>query len=244
MVEVRGFCIDRWEASMVDKATREPLSPYYPPQPRMLREVFRAWELERHLMGDESARAMPLPAVSDWQRTHSFEAMAVSRPGKVPQAFVSYPLAERACQNAGKRLCTHEEWQLACRGRRGTKFPYGAEFDRSKCNVWGHVHPAYVLHQNSSVGHRDPRLNLLAEGGTRALLRRTGATPTCASTWDGGASYDMVGNVDEWVADEHGKFVGGFYARSTSKGCESQVTNHAHGYYDYSTGVRCCKTVE
>src|SRR5512133_403432 len=35
MVRVGGFCIDRWEIATVDRDTREPLSPYYPPHPRL-----------------------------------------------------------------------------------------------------------------------------------------------------------------------------------------------------------------
>jgi formylglycine-generating enzyme required for sulfatase activity len=54
--------------------------------------------------------------------------------------------------------------------------------------------------------------------------------------------FDMVGNVDEWVDDETGRFAGGFYARATNSGCESQVASHSPLYYDYSIGVRCCKT--
>lgn len=241
MVRVDRYCIDRWEASMVDKTTRRPLSPYYPPQPKLLREVYRAWQFEAELMGDEAARLMPLPDIPDWQKHENFAPMAVSKPGAVPQAYVSQYLAREACENAGKRLCTYDEWVHACRGAQNTPFPYGTTFDRAACNVWGYVHPAFVLHENSSIGHRDPRLNLVTYDGEHSLLRRTGATPTCASRWGADAIYDMVGNLDEWVEGEKPRFVGGFYARPTSKGCESSVTNHAAIYSDYSTGTRCCK---
>jgi formylglycine-generating enzyme required for sulfatase activity len=103
------------------------------------------------------------------------------------------------------------------------------------------VHPGVALHQGASFGHRDPRLNLVEEGGDKPLLRLTGETRSCASRWGSDAIYDMVGNVDEWVDGDHPEFVGGFYARSTKNGCESRVTNHAPMYYDYSLGVRCCR---
>ena len=35
-------------------------------------------------------------------------------------------------------------------------------------------------------------------------------------------------------------FVGGFYSRSTTNGCEARVDSHAAAYYDYSLGTRCC----
>lgn len=240
MVQVEGYCVDRWEASMVDRTTGEPLSPYYPPSPRQLSEVWEAWEIDRASFGTEAARAMPLPELGAWQRTHPFDAKAQSRKGLVPQAYVSYPIAKRACENAGKRLCTREEWVTACKGRAKTKFPYGETFERTKCNVYGYIHPGVALHQNASFGHRDPRLNLVQDG-SEPLLKVTGAMSGCASRWDDDAVYDMVGNVDEWVDGDKPEFVGGFYARSTTGGCESRVTNHAPIYYDYSLGVRCCK---
>jgi sulfatase modifying factor 1 len=132
MVRVHGFCIDRWEATMVDAATAEPLSPYYPPEPRLLREVWQAWDVDRVQFGTEGARAMPIPEISEWERSHSFHARAISVPSAVPQAYVAYPVAKRACEAAGKRLCTEDEWVTACKGDKGAKFPYGDSFDRSR----------------------------------------------------------------------------------------------------------------
>ena len=69
--------------------------------------------------------------------------------------------------------------------------------------------------------------------------RASGSQPRCKSAF---GVYDMVGNIDEWVDGEKAPaFVGGFYARSTTKGCEAVVDSHAAIYYDYSTGARCCK---
>src|SRR6185369_10211995 len=51
MVLTKTVCVDRYESTMTDKATGEPLSPYYPPQPRLLRETFQAWELDRGAFG-------------------------------------------------------------------------------------------------------------------------------------------------------------------------------------------------
>jgi hypothetical protein len=241
MTAIRGFCIDRWEVAFVDHRTAERLSPYYPPYPRLLKATRSFWQLERFNAGDESARGMPLPDLPDVQRSGQFAGRAVSLPGVVPQAYLSYPLAKRACELSGKRLCSRDEWLTACRGSRQTKFPYGPQFEPGKCNVYRLFHPALVLHGNASTGHRDPRLNLLVESGTDPLLRLTGATPTCASAWGGDAVYDMVGNLDEGIEDETGTFLGGFYARSTKKGCDAQVTEHSPFYYDYSLGTRCCK---
>lgn len=242
MVEVRGFCIDRWESSTVDAKTGEPLSPYYPPLPAELDAVWDYWTLEARSLGNSAARAFPLPELSQWQQSNKFAPRAVARPGAIPQGYLSYYSAKKACENAGKRLCTEREWVTACGGERGFKFPYGDKYRALACNVYRHFHPASYLHENASLGHRDPRLNLLVEDGTDPLLRPTGATPDCASRWGTDAVYDMVGNIDEWVeGDARPAFVGGFYARSTNKGCEAKVDAHAAPYYDYSTGTRCCQ---
>jgi formylglycine-generating enzyme len=241
MVDVRGFCIDRFEMSAVDAKTGEALSPYYPPAPVEFEAVYDYWTLEARTLGSAPARAMPLPEPSSWQRANKFAPRAVSRAGVIPQGYLSYHGAKKACENAGKRLCTEREWVTACGSERGFKFPYGEKYRALACNVYRPFHPASFLHENASLGHRDPRLNLLVEDGKDPLLRPTGATPDCLSRWGADAVYDMVGNIDEWVEGEkRPAFVGGFYARSTYKGCEAKVDVHAPAYYDYSTGTRCC----
>ena len=185
---------------------------------------------------------MPLPPVPEVEQGKNFEPRAVSRAGVVPQGYLSYSLAERACKNAGKRLCTEDEWVAACEGTRRTKFPYGEKFQLRACNVYRYYHPAFLLHGNSSVGHTDPRLNLILERGTDPVLRLTGDTARCTSDWAGDQIHDMVGNLDEWISDDSGVFVGGFYARATREGCEARISSHSPVYYDYSLGTRCCRS--
>jgi hypothetical protein len=240
MVPVGPVCVDRWEISLVDRVTRTALSPYYPPHARLLERVHDVWQVERRNYGDALARGVPLPDLPAIQREGSFEPMAVSRPGVVPQGYLTYHLARQACENAGKRLCTEEEWVTACRGARRTRFPYGVSYRDGHCNVHRDLHPAFVLHGSSWFGHTDPRLNLVFENDTDPLLRVTGDTPTCTSRWESGTIYDMVGNLDEWIEDETGVFLGGFYSRMTTNGCESRISSHAATYYDYSLGTRCC----
>lgn len=238
MLRVSSFCIDRWELSTQDEQGRA-LSAFYPPDLRILNKIRKVWVLEQPRTGSLRARALPMPALPAWQR-QAFKPVAVSRPGVIPQGYMSYHMARAACRNAGKRLCLDEEWELACRGAAGLKFPYGEEYVAGKCNVFRGFHPADVLHADASSGHRDPRLNLILEDGTDPGLRDTGATPACDSRWPGGALSDMVGNLDEWVEDPRGRFRGGFYSRNTKAGCEAKVTSHPAGYFDYSTGARCC----
>ena len=54
--------------------------------------------------------------------------------GEKPKTGVSSSTAARLCQSSGKRLCTADEWKTACGSAR---YPYGADFDPSRCNVSG-----------------------------------------------------------------------------------------------------------
>ncbi len=186
---------------------------------------------------------MQLPELPEIQTGDRFKPMAVSKAGEVPQGHTPGFVALEACRAAGKRLCREEEWVTACKGERGTKHPYGPEYRHGACNVFRSEHPAHVLHGNASEGLSDPRLNQVTHEGA-ALLRETGGSPLCRSVWGSDAIYDMVGNVDEWVDDPGGMFLGGFYSRATRNGCESKITAHPTGYFDYSLGFRCCADLE
>jgi formylglycine-generating enzyme len=244
MVDVGGtFCIDRYEAELVDATSGQELSPYYPPDARRARNLHAHWEKQRAQCDIALGRDTPLPDLPDWQLEDSVEPMAKSEARVVPSGYLDANTAERACQRAGKRLCTAVEWVTACRGQANRQFPYGNQFVNGACNVFREAHPAYLLHGNASEGHLDPRLNrVVGDGGP--LLRATGTTPLCRSEWGNDAIFDMVGNLDEWVDDAAGAFHGGFYARPTRLGCDARITAHPRQYSDYSLGVRCCKSVQ
>ena len=235
MVDVRGrFCIDRYEVMLVDQRLGRRLSPYYHPTRAQTAASLKDWT--RSAQGARLA----VPAPPDFQLSENFEPRAESLASATPSGYLSGNLAEVACRNAGKRLCTLDEWQLACRGEGRHKYPYGDHYEEGRCNVYREAHPAQILHHDSSTGHLDPRLNLV-EGANGPLLRKTGATESCKSPWGGDAIYDMVGNLDEWVDEPSGAFQGGFFSRSTREGCDARITVHPPAYSDYSLGVRCCK---
>jgi hypothetical protein len=242
MVDVLGrFCIDRYEATLSDAGTGRLLSQFYYPTPEITRREYEHWQRRRPQMETSLGALLAVPAPQEWELSAiRFEPVASSVPDVVPHGYLSGRTAERACTNAGKRLCRIEEWVTACRGQQNRKFPYGETYVEGACNVCRATHPARVLHGNASIGHLDPRLNLVTEDGD-PLLRKTGATPRCKSDWGDDAVYDMVGNLDEWIDDPEGTFVGGFFSRSTHEGCDSIIEVHTFTYYDYSLGARCCK---
>jgi formylglycine-generating enzyme required for sulfatase activity len=234
------FCIDRYEASMVDGRTGQMFSPFYPPALEEMRRAVNGQPWGLAALGRAELRP-PVPRLPDWQRTPEAKARAVSTKGVVPQGYLSRPTAKAACEAAGKRLCKLSEWKIACRGENDTRFPYGPTYRAGACNVRGRHHAAAILWGDASLGHWDPRLNQLRVEGA-PLLHTTGETESCRSPWGGDGIYDMVGNLDEWVddPDTKGTFVGGFYARDTVRGCDAKVTEHPAVFFDFSTGVRCC----
>lgn len=241
MVDVNGaFCIDRFEARLIDKVSGEVLSPYYSPEPQRAKSLHAHWEKERAQSDISRGRSVAVPELPAWQLEGNVEPMADVKVQVVPSGYLDANAAQHACERAGKRLCTASEWVTACRGQQNRQFPYGSQYVHGACNVFREAHPAAVLHGNASEGHTDPRLNLVeADGGP--LLRRTGSTPRCRSEWGNDAIFDMVGNLDEWVDDAQGAFHGGFYSRATRLGCDARISTHPRQYSDYSLGVRCCK---
>ncbi len=192
MVQIDGFCMDRWEAHVVDQ------SPY------------------------------EVPA----------GGVAATAAGVVPQGYISGEVAAAVCQAAGKRLCTSAEWLRACRGPRGTTFPYGDTYQPNACNEGRPDHPVVELFGDATDWSprqmNDPRINQLPNS-----LDPTGSNPVCVSAE---GVYDLHGNLHEWVADADGTFRGGFYvdAEINGDGCLYRTTAHGRSYHDYSTGFRCC----
>ncbi len=172
---------------------------------------------------------------------------AQSSAGVVPQGYISGHQAERACRAAGKRLCTSTEWELGCRGPKGTQFPYGAERRAKACNddVRSHHPVVEATHREGLPGNKAwlDGMNLAVINQLPDTLAKSGERSECVTS-DG--LYDMVGNLHEWVADADGTFRGGYYMDTTRNGdgCSYQTTAHDFEYHDYSTGFRCCADPE
>lgn len=177
------------------------------------------------------------------------ELIAASIPGRKPQGYINADEASRACANANKRLCTIDEWVRACRGPRGTTYPYGSQRLPNLCNdryERQSEHPVVRLFERFAPPGtdratmwmpqwmNDPRLHELP-----STVEPTGARPACSNEY---GVYDLVGNLHEWVADPDGTFVGGFFMDTiqNGEGCGYRTSAHDRRYHDYSTGFRCC----
>ncbi len=165
------------------------------------------------------------------------------RRGVTPQAYITQREAKAACEAAGKRLCTNEEWVTACKGKSPTTYPYGDDHVPKRCNDSG-VSPLRKLHgkdESTAFGFdamNDPKLNKI-----RGTVARTGAFRRCRNSY---GLYDMVGNLHEWTSDPGGTFRGGYYLDTSinGNGCDYKTTAHNTKYRDYSIGFRCCKSLK
>jgi hypothetical protein len=104
---------------------------------------------------------------------------AVSIAGVPPSASITWFQAQQACANAGKRLLSNAEWQMAAAGTPDPGSNNGLL--NTKCNTDS------------------------CSGGGACTARNTGAAGTAAGDASSCISnrgvQDMVGNLWEWVAD-------------------------------------------
>lgn len=204
MASVAGFCIDRYEASLVELDAGG--------------DVLGSWS-PFHNPGDRRVRA-------------------VSLEGAIPQGNISGNQAADACEEAGKRLCTNDEWLRACQGSRGNTYPYGNTRQPGVCNDARDAHPAIEFY-GTSADWIWSALDNACISQIPESVDTTGENAGCVSE-DG--VFDMMGNVHEWIADPGGVFRGGFYVDTSinGEGCEYDTEAHGPSHFDYSTGFRCC----
>ena len=141
-----------------------------------------------------------------------------NQPGKLPKVAATWTEAEAQCRNAGKRLCSEDEWEAACRGPQNLRFPYGTRYDADACNT--------------TDAKDNPRQTTVA-----------GAFSRCKS---GYGVWDLSGNAAEWTAsafDGAGadKTVKG--GHSARPGFDDRCASRrklAPSQHSINVGFRCC----
>lgn len=279
MSNIEGlFCIDKYEASIVDQTSGDYASAHYIASNEGIQN--NEWQYTffknlaippdklKQLLQEKQLLSMPPRAAETYQ---GFKPKAVSeRPVLSPASYLSRMIAEQACTNAGKRLCTRKEWYKACVGPEGPSpyikeegkdkgkeifpvaYPYGASYEKGKCNIGLQVNrwPPGLLGRKNNHEMLDPRIGTLHGKDGFPMRRATTAFSDCTNSY---GVYDMVGNVHEIVADiykakrgpkQRAVFVGSHYARSAKESCAEATNGHWFGYSDYSIGFRCCKDIQ
>jgi hypothetical protein len=182
---------------------------------------------------------------------------------ELPFVFVTPSQALRICEAQGKRLCTQDEWNLACRGdpSGGTDrlYAYGDDLDLTVCNT-----------NKSRAGGPFCEVSTSEKVWTTCGTNTepTGAFPRCRSRF---GVFDQHGNVAEIMtrvekADGEVKsqlkgsaffYVdvakkpndpGGYWTRYPDH-CNFDPRWHVEkietaGHMNYHLGFRCCKSVD
>ena len=155
--------------------------------------------------------------------------------GSGPLAATDLAMAERACADLGKRLCTAAEWRRACRGPAGDlRYGYGATYAEGRCHI-GEVLPSGF----ASVNEYE---SAVAGSGAHRKCR----TPE--------GVYDLIGNVEEWVLDDWngqgGMLEGGaWYTQEQMADCSGLYARQPDYRLQadqavFSAGFRCCRSAE
>lgn len=156
--------------------------------------------------------------------------------GHKPFVMKSFNMAKQWCGEHKKRVCSESEWELACEGSDRRPLAYGWRVDTSLCNSEKHWRPFDL----KKLGSKD---SSVSEDEIARLYQGTpsGAYATCVSPF---GIYDMMGNVEEWVASRPsrrfpGALMGGFWAKPWT-GCRGTNDAHEPAFVFYETGFRCC----
>ena len=144
-----------------------------------------------------------------------------NQPGVLPTVNVSWDEAQQSCAKAGKRLCTEDQWEKACKGPGNARFPYGNDFDAGFCNTDD------------------------AQGRDRALAE-AGRFAQCRSAY---AVADLSGNAAEWTASDFGDLAsktqkGGAFDRSVHAVRCSARMKGVPSERRPTVGFRCCADVK
>jgi hypothetical protein len=146
-----------------------------------------------------------------------------------PARGVTWFQADTACRNAGKRLCTAEEWETACRGPEDVTYPYGDAWEPSTCNGFDATRGDVVETGGMIFGEQGQSGQNEAQG--------------CVSSV---GAYDMSGNVWEWNATtffevRRGIAGGGYRSNRIGLRCVTAETHAIPDEQNDAFGFRCCR---
>ena len=149
----------------------------------------------------------------------------------IPATRMSWFAAKEACETAGKRLCTQQEWISACQGQIAIDDDKDGEFADDL--VEGNAYPYGEYH--------DPQRCWEDKDRDEFRPVYTGEMPGCVTD---NSVYDMTGNVEEWVGatEAEATLMGGAYDTSKDHArCSRNNDTFGPGYANKKTGFRCCK---
>ena len=174
-----------------------------------------AWEEAKYDMASDNIcgkNAYPVPVGSKTVCVDAYEYPNTA--DENPRDMVSHEEAVSLCEQAGKHLCTIEEWQAACRGKDKTRYSYGDSYKQNKCNT-----------------------------NTKAA-KRSGRKEQCRSWWGmydmNGNLWEWTSSTSK---DHPNMFLvaGGAWNTNNGSQCtESKFSFYPQNQYP-SVGFRCCR---
>lgn len=136
-----------------------------------------------------------------------------NRIGESPQSYISKYQAEDSCYSIGKRLCTSEEWAVACSGPYTWKYPYGNSYERYGC----------ITHDTA-----------VAQSGSR---------PECRTFFGAFDMSGNLLEWTSTRASENGSFfyvMGGFWESGPKSACGDRRYSYYPQNSHNPVGFRCC----
>jgi hypothetical protein len=136
--------------------------------------------------------------------------------GTRPIAYISLYGAMDSCYSVEKRLCTADEWKIACMGPYSWKYPYGQEYERYACST----------HDTS--------------------VQNAGSKPECRSFFGIYDMSGNLAEWTSTKSAENGNFHyvnGGFWESGAQGSCGSKRYSYYPQNRHNPVGFRCCKDV-
>ena len=154
---------------------------------------------------------------------------AISEVGRVPVIGASWHQAAAACEAAGRRMCTEEEWIAACQGARPVDDDRDGEFADDYIEGWSYPYSDFYRREacwdEGDLSENRPMY--------------TGSREGCRSRDN---VFDLVGNLQEWAGTsaEDAVLLGGAYYNREKSRCYRRNDTFGAGLRNATTGFRCC----
>lgn len=172
----------------------------------------------------DSLPVEPLAKVTDNPKPFLIDAFEYPNlKGALAKYDVTWEEAGKLCQEQGKRLCSAQEWEKACKG------------------------PLNSIYGYDSVGPADAFDQEFCGDGLSTRGYKSGEKVRCKSGW---GVYDMSGSFREWTASEvpgkdKRRIVKGGLARAAARGTRCAFTaDESVSFSDSTLSFRCCRDVD
>lgn len=176
---------------------------------------YSPWEKGEYDMASDNRcgkNAYPVPVNGKEVCVDAYEYP--NKADETPRDMVNQAEAASLCEAIGKRLCSIDEWQAACKGKDNLKYSYGSSYNSTRCNA-----------------------------NTKAALR-SGRKTQCRSWWGmydmNGNLWEWTATPSKEKSTAFYVAGGSWSGNNQSRCTESSYSFYPQNQYP-SVGFRCCK---